>query len=369
MRRSIEAVSDALLSLIGTFSGAEPPPRGPYVQSVSSSSAIVAWVDVEFGTGRVEYGKTPRLGHRELDVRAGKRHSVTLSYLEPATTYYYRVEGIGGASETVSFRTAPAWDDSHFSFAVVGDGGHGGKSQLAVATLLERLKPDLILHTGDVVYPSGEDRHYDPRFFMPYRELIKSVPIFPVLGNHDVERMNGAAYLKNFYLPSNNPQNTERYYSFDWGGAHFVALDSELYYDDDGGSSEAQKAWLESDLADTSKPWKFVFFHRPIYSSSEHGSDEKLRKDLEPIFVRYKVNVVFSGHDHNYERTVPIHGITYVVAGGGGRDLYEAGRSEWTAFSRSVYHAVLVSVDGEHLSLEAVDTNGARMDHSYLSCA
>src|SRR5215208_4537245 len=87
-----------------------------------------------------------------------------------------------------------AGDDSRFSFAVVGDSGSGGKGQLAVAALLERLRPDLVLHTGDVVYPAGHERHYDRRFFAPYRNLIKTVPLFPVLGNHDVRKGNGAAF-------------------------------------------------------------------------------------------------------------------------------------------------------------------------------
>jgi predicted phosphodiesterase len=358
----VESVLDAARSLLSGVGKAQLPPRNPYVQNVSTTSAVIAWASDEPNAGFVEYGETPQLGRREFDARIGKRHAVTLSDLSPGSTYHYRVTGVGGTSVTASFRTAPTGDDSRFTFAVIGDSGHGGKNQLAIARLLERLEPDLILHTGDVIYPSGEDRHYDPRFFMPYRDIIKGVPVFPVLGNHDVEKDNGAAYLKNFYLPSNDPQNTGRYYSFDWGNAHFVALDSELYYEDGGGSHKEQKAWLERDLSVTHRPWKFVFFHRPIYSSSEHGSDEKVRKDLEPILRRHGVDLVFSGHDHNYERTVPIHGVIYIVTGGGGRNLYEAGRSEWTAFSKSTHHAVLTHINGEHLSLKAVEPDGTIVD-------
>jgi 3',5'-cyclic AMP phosphodiesterase CpdA len=266
------------------------------------------------------------------------------------------------SSEMCRFRTAPTGEASRFAFAVIGDSGRGRKNQLAVAALLERLKPDLILHTGDVVYPSGEDRHYDRRFFVPYRRLLKEVPIFPVLGNHDLEKDNGAAYLNNFHPPRNDPRNTGRYYSFDWGNAHFIALDSELYYEDDSSSPEEQKAWLERDLSKTRQPWKMVYLHRPMYSSSKHGSDEKIRKDLEPILVRHEVDMVFSGHDHAYERTVTIRGVTYIVSGGGGKGLYPAGRSEWTAFSKSTHHAVLVRIDGDRLSLEAVEPDGTVLD-------
>jgi 3',5'-cyclic AMP phosphodiesterase CpdA len=363
------AIFSGARSLLDTAGNrAQPPPRDPYVQSISASSAIIAWVSEKPDVGSVEYGETMGFGRRETDPHVGRRHAVTLSDLAPGSTYYYRVAEADGAKTMIGrFRTAPEGDDSSLTFAVIGDSGNGRKSQMAVAGLLESLSPDLILHTGDVVYPKGEDRHYDRRFFEPYRKLIKEVPVFPVLGNHDVEKANGAAYLENFHPPRNNPQDTGRYYSFDWGNIHFVALNSELYYEDGGGSPEEQKTWLELDLRETHRFWKIAFLHRPLYSSSNHGSDEKIRKDLEPVFVRYKVDVVFSGHDHNYERTAPIEGVTYVVSGGGGKMLYRAGRSKWTAFSRSTHHAVFVHVDGDRLSLEAVETDGAVMDRLELN--
>ncbi len=341
------------------FGRAEPSARDQYVQNVSARSAVIAWMSEKPGAGFVQYGETPELEHERGDGLTGKRHAVALSGLRPGSRYYYRV---AGAQKTASFRTAPEGPGSGFTFAVVGDSGTGSKAQRAVAGLLERMQPDLVLHTGDVVYPKGDDADYDPKFFAPYRRIIGGVPVFPSLGNHDVETKNGAPYLDNFHLPRNNPEDTGRYYSFDWGNAHFVALDSELYYDDGGGDPERQKAWLERDLGETRQPWKFVFFHRPPYSSSEHGSDLVVREDLEPILARHGIDLVFSGHDHDYERTVQIKGVTYLVTGGGGKDLYEAGESEWTAFSRSVHHAVRVRVDGDRLRLEAVEPNDAVVD-------
>lgn len=348
--------------LINLRGETQPPPREPYIQNVTASSAVIAWVDEKPDVGLVEYGETPWLGHKEVDARVGRRHAVALSSLDPGSAYYYQVTEAGGSSETGRFRTAPEGEDSRFVFAVIGDSGRGRKQQLAVAALLERSEPDLMLHTGDVVYPSGEDRHYARRFFAPYRRLLKKIPIFPVLGNHDLERGNGAAYLANFHLPRNDPRGTGRYYSFDWGTVHFAALNSELYYEDNSGSPEEQKAWLEHDLSETRKPWKIAYLHRPLYSSSKHGGDEKIREDLEPILVRHEVDLVFCGHDHAYERTVPIGGVTHVVSGGGGKGLYPLGRSEWTAFSKSAHHAVLVRVDGGRLSLEAIEPDGIVLD-------
>ena len=333
------------------------PPRAPYVQNISTGSAMIAWVSDEPGRGVVEYGEGPDLGRVVTEELVSRRHAVMLRGLNPGSTYHYRVDG--GAPGR--FRTAPE-SGAAFAFAVIGDSGNGGKHQMAVAGLLGRIKPDLILHTGDVVYPSGEDRHYDKRFFAPYRGLIGEIPLFPVLGNHDVQKDDGAAFLKNFHPPRNNPQGTARYYSFDWGDAHFVALNSELYHEDAGGDREEQRLWLEEDLSTTRKPWRFAFLHRPLYSSSRHGGDEEIRADLAPVFSRHGVHVVFSGHDHAYERTLPVGGVTYVVTGGGGKHLYKARKRWWTAASASAHHATLVRVTGKHLTLEAVKPDGAVLD-------
>ena len=338
-----------------------PSRREPYVQGVTATSAVIAWVSGEIGAGVVKYGKTPELRWEEADRGIGRRHAVALEGLDPGSTYLYRVASIRG-SLTGRFRTAPVGEDARFSFVVVGDSGSAGNGQLKVAGLLRRLKPDLILHTGDVVYPAGEERHYVRRFFAPYEDIIKEMPIFPVLGNHDVRTGNGVAFLENFHPPLGSPGSTKRYYSFDWGDVHFVALDSELYYGDEGGKAEQQKAFLERDLAATGRRWKVAFLHRSPYGSSRHGGDERVRRDLEPIFARHEVDLVFAGHDHVYERTIPIKGVTYVVSGGGGRKLYPAGKDRLTARSRSAHHAVLVYVDGARLSLEAIEPDGTVFD-------
>jgi 3',5'-cyclic AMP phosphodiesterase CpdA len=337
-------------------------PRDPYVQGVTATSATICWVSKAPGVGVVRYGKAQDLGREGTNRRIGRRHAVALVDLDPGSTYLYRVEGVDGSPRTGSFSTAPAGEGSRFSFAVVGDSGSGGKGQLAVAALLGRLVPDLILHTGDVVYPAGQQRHYGRRFFAPYGGLIKKVPLFPVLGNHDVMKANGAAFLENFHPPLSSPGSTKRYYSFDWGDVHFVALDSELYHGDKGASAERQKVFLERDLAATGKRWKVAFLHRSPYGSSRHGGDERVRKNLAPIFAKHGVDLVFAGHDHVYERTVPIGGVTYVVSGGGGRRLYPAGDGRLTAFSRSAHHAVLVRVSGTRLSLEALEPDGTVFD-------
>jgi hypothetical protein len=254
--------ASAVRSLLNGLVASKRSSRGPYVQGVTATSVVIAWMSKEPGAGVVKYGeKAPELGWEEADRRIDRRHAVAIAGLEPGSTYHYRVKGVCESWLKGSFRTAPAGEGSSFSFAVVGDSGSGGKGQRVVAGLLGRLEPDLVLHTGDVVYPADEERHYDRRFFTPYRELIKEVPVFPVLGNHDVRNGNRAAFLDNFHPPLGSPGSTKRYYSFDWGDAHFVALDSELYYGGKGSSAERQKAFLERDLAATDKRWKVAFLH------------------------------------------------------------------------------------------------------------
>ena len=114
-----------------------------------------------------------------------------------------------------------------------------------------------------MVYPAGQERHYDRRFFAPYRNLIKTVPVFPVLGNHDVMRGDGTAFLENFTRLSK-----AALLLCDWGNTHFVALDSELYHGDRGSDPERQKDFLEQDLAASRKRWKVAFLHRSPYGSS-----------------------------------------------------------------------------------------------------
>lgn len=231
-----------------------------------------------------------------------------------------------------------------------------------------------MLHTGMSFTPTG-DEFYDDCYFAIYRNIVKNVPVFPSLGNHDYETDRAAPYLANFFLPQNayNPDHKGRCYSFDYGNAHFIALDTEL--DDELGLANAdQRAWLERDLANSANAvWKFIYFHRPPYSSGCHGSSLDVRQVLAPLAQKYNVDVVFSGHDHAYERTAPIlddaasdAGVTYVVTGGGSAILTPIGRSAWTAFSDSFSHLTKVAIEDQTLTLQAIDQDGNLRDQYVL---
>lgn len=331
--------------------------RGPYLQSVTATSAIVVWRTDVPGDSRVEYGAAD-YSHSIVDPNPTTEHVITLTDLLTGTAVMYRVSTNDVALASGVFRTATAPDQS-FSFGVIGDSGIGSTAQQQVADRLVALAPDFVLHTGDVIYPSGQVDGFDPFFFRPYQALLRQAPMFLTLGNHDYGTANGQPYLDAFYLPHNNPANSERYYSFDWGNAHFTALDFN-----DGPSPE-QLNWLQSDLASTGKPWKFVFYHQAIYSSGPHGYEPYLigkRAELAPIFEGHHVDIVFNGHDHDYERTQSINGVVYIVSGGGGASVYNVVPQPFSAFAKTAHHTVKVNVTNCRLDLHAIEPDSTVID-------
>lgn len=341
-------------------------PVEPYVQNVTRATASVLWRTTIETDGRLAYGETRELG-RFAEGGAGQDHHARLTGLKPDTAYFYTAGTFGKPPTISSFRTAPA-AGSPLVFAVIGDSGTGDDAQATMARALAGVEPRLVLHTGDVVYRRGAECHYAKRFFYPYQTLIAAVPLYPAIGNHDLLAADGAAYFETFDLPANNPERSERYYSFDYGPVHFVALDSELYHGDGAeGAASAQKSWLEADLRQTAQPWTVVFLHRSPFSTGNHGNDEAIVADLVPLFAREGVDAVFSGHTHAYERFAPRDGVTYVVSGGGGAALHDIDRAPDTAAAFKKHHVLRVTAAPDRLTIEAIDAAGQVFDRVELA--
>lgn len=332
-----------------------PLTRGPTLQSVTTDSVVIVWETVRPASSRVDYGLTPALEISVADPAPVSHHAVTLTDLVPYTQYHYQVSSRGvplGPAST--FRTAAPATQPTFSFAVFGDTRTNHVAHQRVVSRIVDMAPDFALHTGDLVASGGDAAQWD-RFFAIEEELLRQVPLFPVLGNHEGNHPN---YFDAFHLPHN-----ERWYAFDYGHIHFVGLQVDGFAE--WSPDSPQYEWLEHDLATSDARWKVVFFHLPPYSSGPHGQDpyvSPLRETLPPLFARHGVDLVFNGHDHDYERSL-VDGVTYVVAGAGGAPLYTRQHDNpYSAYFTSTHHAVSVTVAGEVLSALGVRPDGRPFD-------
>ena len=241
-------------------------------------------------------------------------------------------------------------------FAVIGDAGTGSKEQVAVgkemAAWRAKFPFEFVLMTGDNMYGGERARDFQKKFEIPYKPLLDAgVKFYASLGNHD-----DAAVQRNYKLFN---MNGERFYSFKpKDGVRFFAIDSN-YVD------KAQLTWLDKELAASGSEWKIMFFHHPLYSSGEtHGSAELQRGLLEPVFVKYGVNVVLAGHEHFYERVKPQKGIAHFTLGSSAKlrrgDLQ---KSELTAYGNDTdYTFMLVEIDGDELFFQAINQKGVTLD-------
>lgn len=331
--------------------------RGPYLQSVTPNSITVVWETDVPGDSVVQYGLTSIYDFEATDVAITTHHAVTIEGLSPYTTYHYRVLTNGTPlSNDSTFKTAADATQRTFSFVVYGDNRTNNTDHQSVVNRALTVAPDFALNTGDLVANGTEATQWET-FFEIERELLRTTPFFPCLGNHE---QNSGHYFDLFHLPNN-----ERYYSFDYGNAHIVALETDGYQDYSAGSS--QYNWLANDLANTSQPWKFVFFHFPPYSSGSHGDDAIAQRDLVPLFEQYGVQLVFNGHDHDYERSL-VNGVNYIVAGGGGAPLYSVGSGPYTVYAESTLHVVSITVNQHTLTSVAVRPDGTTFDQFTMTC-
>jgi len=329
-------------------------PHGPTLQSVAPDSIWVVWDTVEPTLGLVEYGLTSELGLAAEETEAAQHHELQLVGLQPYTEYYYQVDG----GQTAKFRTAAAADQGDFRFAVFGDTRSGDAVHRAIIKRILEAAPDFALHTGDLV-ESGRHRSEWDRFFKIEAPLLRTVPFYPTLGNHEdyAPESSASQYVELFHLPGN-----ELWYTFDYGNARFICLKADAT-PPDFYPGEEQLAWLEEQLASSEAPWLFVFFHVGVFTSRSEGTLEiGMRDSLVPLFEQYGVDAVFMGHHHSYER-IRVNGITYIVTAGGGASLYELGQPEpGSQAAASAHHFTLIEVQGERLYGRAIDRRGRVID-------
>ena len=244
-------------------------------------------------------------------------------------------------------------------FAAIGDNGTGDTEQYQVGqrmTELHKTFPfDLVIMLGDNMYGGQSPADFVRKFERPYAELLAAGVMFRAsLGNHD--RPQNVNY-KLFNMEG------QRYYSYVRGNVRFLALDSTQV-------DQKQLQWIEATLRDAKEDWKVPYFHHPLYSNAaRHGSSVDLRVLLEPLFVNYGVDVVFSGHDHVYERIRPQKGITYFVSGAAGqlrRGNMRPDENETAAYFDQDQSFMLVEVSGDEMHFASIARSGKVVDSGVI---
>ncbi|MDQ1381990.1 MAG: hypothetical protein QOJ71_2709, partial [Actinomycetota bacterium] len=345
--------------------------RGPYLSNVSATAAVVSWWTNLPTPGVVTWGTSSPTA-RSLPDPAGtvQQHSVTISGLTAGTGYQYRVGNGAALSSTASTFTTAAPAGTTYSFAAIGDFGGGSTGLAQNAANIAGAGTAFIQTLGDNIYPSSGNpdpnfttsySDFDARFYKPFAAAIAKQAFFPANGNQ--EYYGDGAFWKNFPMPGTN----HSWYSYTWGNAHILVLDTEQPYT----VGSAQYAFAQADLAaHQNDKWRIVILQRPPYnSSSAVASSKSEQSNLVPLFQAHHVNLVLSGSSHNYERMKPMTngvaatgGITYVVSGAGGNgfNAFTIAAPSYTAFREATYYEFLkITVSATSLKVDAVraDTN------------
>lgn len=352
---------------------------GPILQDMSSYGVTIIWWDKGEEIADVMLKGPDGRVIRYPVKRDGYRFEAKVQGLKPSTTYEYWIEYdsiVDNLTKVpVRFVTAPL-PGTPFSFLVFGDSGDGEDSQFRLAKVMARRPVSLVLHAGDINYGRDDFDGFVANFFRPYQSMIESVPLFPVLGNHDLENGRGKLFLDIFNLPTNGPPAVppEHCYWFNFGDALFVAIDSNLEEDT---LRNDVAPWLENTLLSSSSIWKFVMFHHSPWAAGGRLANETINDTLVPAIEAGGADVVFSGHNHLYQRTYPMlsgahaqsNGVVYVTSGAGGKTLQVEERIYETylaAFNDSTYSFTEITINGDHLELMQISDDNAILDSVIL---
>jgi len=429
--------------------------RQPSAQSLElvwhTTDVDAVWLVEEKTGSQWKKADAPAFGRVAVaGIDAHRIYHSKLTGLTPGSTFTYRVLKNGTVVFTADAK-APKSDKQAYRFVAIGDIGAQSPDQKLLAVQIYKANPDVVVVPGDIVYNTGLISEYRTKFWNIYnsdKETIESAPIMRSIpfvaspGNHDIGNRDldrypqGLAYFMFWNQPLNGPAGGEGSawvpalkgsdvnkkaftdaageayprmgnFSFNYGNAHWLYLDSNPYVD---WSDKTLTDWIKNDLASAKNAtWRFVVFHHPGFNSSREHFEEQQMRPLSPIFESGNVDVVINGHVHNYQRSFPLtfvpdavtlaadgkparghvvngkwnldknfdgksvtkpKGIVYLVTGAGGAGLYNEEQNDdkasWQPFTtvfRSKVHSLTVAdVDGKTIKFRQISATGDEID-------
>ena len=342
---------------------------GPYIVPGGDGTVFVAVkstgkVSVEYwfeGKGAPSSAQKVPSGVVVLAVEAKSQDDLmvaTLRDLPSDRQVGYRVRGDSGVTPIHRFRVGRAPGES-FRFAAFGDTRTGHSIHRAVVEAVARERIDFVMNSGDLVDRGGVRAQWD-KFFRIEQPLLQKAPIIPAIGNHD---WSGRQYFRRYFMLS-RWTGDRRYYVQDWGDLRILTVDSGI----ECREGCEQYRYAEKALAEGAKLNKLMVIqlHFPPYSAGKHGSNKAVQKPIADLARRYGVELVVTGHDHNYERTKVIDGTTYVVTGSAGAPIRPVTQRKFTAHTRTEPHYVLFDVADGQITLRAINLEGEVFDSAVL---
>jgi predicted phosphodiesterase len=350
----------------------------PYLQSPTMQSMKVMWEtslpsrSVLFLAEAKHNTLQPEFNEIGTEAAETTMHSVEIKGLDFGSHYIYQAASVTGTDTLwgpVSRFSLPDYMNEPIVSIVFSDTQKNPSLLGHFATLFAREAPSFLLHTGDLVESGPNKSNWTDQFFYPLRNLLRYYPLYPVLGNHEG---NTPFFYQYFDLPE-----PEWFYTQKKGNALFVFVNTNI----DILPGSKQYRLLEKALAESSETWKIVLHHHPVYVSSGYYNsitqkvvtgDPNL-PHLRSLYETYGVDLVFNGHIHNYERTMPIfrekidseRGVVYLTIGGGGGKLDETAitRTWYMAEAKSRHYFIKLRIWDRKLSIDAIDSTGVAFDH------
>ena len=349
--------------------------RYPFIQSPDQTSVIIAWNTATASVGKVKWGLSANaLNDSITELSSNQLHAISITGLQPNTQYYYRTT-FSAQTSTDYFYTAKPDNVRQVDLVVYGDCGFASSQQDTISAHMAAQNHDFGLVVGDVDQYSGNN--YDVNYFQHYTNILKHTCHFTAIGNHDIIT-NNTNYTDAFYLPHNNPANSELYYSFTWGNAKFIAIDGNIDYT----AGSAQYIWLQNELKCNNSEWLFVYFHQPPWTDDwdvsyyipftpfyQYQGNTDMRTSIVPLFEQYHVDFVLNGHAHDYQRGV-YNGVHYFIAGGGGTstpDTHTNTNAPNISMEQAINNFMKFSINGDAVRYNAYDLNGNIVDSSTIT--